>query len=100
MLPPVGAYMPFIETWPEPGKPTQTAVARRGVKPTNQASMFLSVVPVLPPAGQPICARAAGAAVDVLLEDLGRLVGHAVLEGLDAVHAPAARELVAGRRAW
>jgi len=26
------------------------------VKPTNQASMFLSVVPVLPPAGQPMFA--------------------------------------------
>ncbi len=56
ILPPVGPYMPFIDTRASPGNPTQTAVARRGVKPTNQASMFLSVVPVLPPAGQPIWA--------------------------------------------
>ena len=49
-------YMPFIDRRASPGKPTQTAVDRRGVKPTNQASMFLSVVPVLPPAGQPIAA--------------------------------------------
>src|SRR5215218_7996048 len=38
------------------GKPTQTAVDRFGVKPTNQASVLSSVVPVLPAAGQPICA--------------------------------------------
>src|SRR3954471_23014791 len=56
MLPPVGAYMPFIEIAAEPGNPTQTAVDSRGVKPTNQASMFLSVVPVLPPDGQPMLA--------------------------------------------
>src|SRR3954469_12762878 len=36
--------------------PTQTAVLRRGVKPTNQASVKSSVVPVLPAAGQPMCA--------------------------------------------
>src|SRR6478735_11817405 len=42
-------YMPFIEILAEPGKPTHTAVANFGVKPTNHASMFLSVVPVLPP---------------------------------------------------
>src|SRR6201989_117972 len=35
--------------------PSQTDVARCGVKPTNQASVKLSVVPVLPAAGQPIC---------------------------------------------
>ena len=33
------------------------ASTRRGVKPTNQASVKLSVVPVLPAAGQPILAR-------------------------------------------
>src|SRR3954471_16284747 len=49
--------IPFIEIRAEPGKPTHTAVESRGVKPTNHASMFLSVVPVLPPAGQPIWAR-------------------------------------------
>ena len=65
-----------------------------GVKPTNQASMFLSVVPVLPPG------RAADLSAcvpvppgDVGLEDLGRLVGHAVLERLGAVDAPALRQL-------
>ena len=35
----------------------------------------------------------AGAALDVLLEDLGGLVGHAVREDLRAVRAPAARQL-------
>ena len=39
------------------GKPTQVDVASRGEKPTNQASEFLSVVPVLPPTGQPVLAR-------------------------------------------
>ena len=34
--------------------PSQTAVARRGVKPTNHASTLPSTVPVLPAAGQPI----------------------------------------------
>ena len=46
--------------------PTQTAVARRGVKPTNQASVKSSTVPVLPAAGQPICAAVPGARLDVL----------------------------------
>src|SRR4051794_25926942 len=39
------------------GKPTQVDVASLGVKPTNHAFWFLSVVPVLPPAGQPMSAR-------------------------------------------
>ena len=39
------------------GKPTHVDVARRGEKPTNQASEFSSVVPVLPPTGQPVFAR-------------------------------------------
>src|SRR4051794_8961154 len=46
-------YSPFIEILAEPGKPTQTAVPDFGLKPTNQAPMFLSVVPVLPPWVQP-----------------------------------------------
>src|SRR3954465_12292896 len=37
--------------------PTHTAVERWGVKPTNQAAVKSSPVPVLPAAGQPICAR-------------------------------------------
>ena len=39
------------------GKPTQVEVARRGEKPTNHASVLSSVVPVLPPTGQPVFAR-------------------------------------------
>ena len=39
------------------GKPTHVEVASRGEKPTNQASLFSSVVPVLPPTGQPVFAR-------------------------------------------
>src|SRR5437764_6514323 len=38
------------------GYPTQTAVDIRGVYPTNHASAKLSVVPVLPAAGQPMFA--------------------------------------------
>src|SRR3954465_12607505 len=57
MFPPVGAYTPFLEMAADPGKPTHTAVESFGVKPTNHASVLLSVVPVLPPAGQPIWAR-------------------------------------------
>src|SRR3954447_4780411 len=34
--------------------PTHTAVERRGVYPTNHASVNSSVVPVLPAAGQPM----------------------------------------------
>ena len=49
--------MPFIEIECVLGKPTHTAVDSLGVKPTNQASMLWSVVPVLPPCGQPIWAR-------------------------------------------
>src|SRR6059058_3721389 len=59
--------------------PTQKAVEIFGVKPTNHASVKLSVVPVLPPAGQPILGDA-GARVDVVLEDLRGLVGLAVGE--------------------
>src|SRR3954454_21386034 len=36
--------------------PTQVEVDRRGVKPTNHASLNSSVVPVLPAAGQPMFA--------------------------------------------
>jgi len=32
-------------------KPTQTPQASRGMNPTNQASLYSSVVPVFPPAG-------------------------------------------------
>ena len=59
------------EVWRSRPRPRSSGC---GVKPTNQASVKSSVVPVLPAAGQPICARGAGAALDVLLQDLGRLV--------------------------
>ena len=38
------------------GYPTQTIVWSCGVNPQNHASAWLSVVPVLPAAGRPICA--------------------------------------------
>src|SRR4051794_31092854 len=38
--------------------PSHTAVVRCGVKPTNHASVKLSVVPVLPATGQPPCCAA------------------------------------------
>ena len=41
----------FIETSPA-GSPIQTAVVSCGENPTNQASMFLSVVPVFPAIGR------------------------------------------------
>jgi hypothetical protein len=36
-----------------PGYPTHTVVSSCGVKPENQASAWLSVVPVLPAEGRP-----------------------------------------------
>ena len=77
---------------PSPGSRPTPRSTYFGVKPTNQASMFLSVVPVLPPwAGSRDLGLPAGAAGDVRREDLDGLVGHAVLEGLGALDAPALR---------